>query len=252
MAIIDLERSKNLYNARAYIDYTDNWEDDVSRHRAIAFLSALDQANLLDRIESILDVGCGAGGVLAELATDSRLAAVHLSGRDISSIAIEMAVALGEKKGVASRVKYDVGSVSHIDPNSKYSVISLIHVLEHCPDMLEMLSECEKVSKFIYINVPLEFNVFYAARSGVLLNQYKKYGHVHFFDESFFLEWLSSNNFELISKVYSRDYLVNKSGVFYNLFKFVRKSSERLFGARFTIRYLAGLSGGYLVRKKAT
>lgn len=252
MAIIDLERSKNLYNTSAYKDNTDNWEDDVSRYRAAALLSALDQAGLSSSIDSILDVGCGAGGVLAELATMPGMATVSLSGRDISSIAIEIAEALADRKGVANRVKYDVGSVSDIEPNSNYSVISLIHVLEHCPDMLEMLNQCQKVSEFIYINVPIEFNLFYALRSNILLNQYKRYGHVHFFDEPFFLEWLNCNDFELISKVYSRDYLVSKPGLSYNLIRFARKLSEAIFGARFTIRYLAGLSGGYLVRKRTT
>lgn len=250
MAILDMERSRNLYNADSYKDNTNDWEDDVSEFRAVAFLDALSKAGLFDRLSSILDVGCGSGGVLARMAQDERLNGVELRGIDISGTAIGISKQLAVAKGVEDRIEYALQSVTDIDPAEKVTVLSLIHVMEHCPDMLEMLEVCASRSEFQYINVPLEFNLFYALRRQVPAGQYDRYGHLHFFDEGFFLTWLDRNGYELIAKVYSEDYMISKPGIAYNCVKAFRRLFQKVFGPLTTIRYLAGLSGGYLVRKK--
>jgi SAM-dependent methyltransferase len=249
MAILDKERSINLYNADSYKENTTDWEDDVSEFRADAFLLALEKAGLLGQLSSILDVGCGSGGVLARMAQDKRLDGVSLRGIDISEAAIEISRRLARKKMVDSRIEYSLQTITDIDPSQKVTVISLIHVMEHCPDIFEMLEACASRSDYQYINVPLEFNLFYALRSRVPERQYERYGHLHFFDEGFFLKWLSNNGYELIAKAYSQDYMIKKPGIAYNCIKTLRKFSQRVFGPLATIKYLAGLSGGYLVRK---
>ncbi|ETD83981.1 hypothetical protein U716_07980 [Rhodobacter capsulatus B6] len=173
---------------------------------------------------------------------------MSLRGIDISNVAIDIARDLSIKKGVQNRVSYEVKSLLDIPTSEKASIISIIHVLEHCPDMSEMLRECAARAKFVYINVPLEFNLFYALRRGVPKNQYKKYGHIHFFDEDFFLSWLRANSYEVVANVYSRDYMIKKSGLGYKAFQLLRRLSHAVLGPKITIRYLAGISGGYLVR----
>jgi len=250
VAIIDKERSRNLYNAESYQSNTNNWEDEVSVYRASAFVEALEAAKIFDKIDSILDVGSGSGGVLADLSADTRLKNVRLEGIDISDTAVEIANSLAAQKGVVDRVKYSKRSVSDIDPEEKYSIISLIHVMEHCPDMLEMLEECALRSEYQYINVPLEYNLFYSLRGSVPKKQFEKYGHLHFFDEPFFLKWLDSNGYDVIANVYSKDFRVKKSGMAYKAFQLLRSASLRILGPRLTIRYLAGISGGYLTKKR--
>jgi len=251
MAILDKERSMNLYNADSYKSNTNNWEDEVSVYRAAAYLDALSAAGLIGKIDSILDVGCGSGGVLAKLSDDPRLQNSHLEGIDISNNAVDIANTLAEKKGVSNRVSYHVRSLTDVAATAKYTIISLIHVLEHCPDMLEMLEECAKRSDYQYINVPLEYNLFYCLLPNIPAKQYEKYGHLHFFDELFFLKWLNSNGFDVVAKVYSEDFMVQKCGLAYRALQRVRQFCLRAFGPLATIRYLAGLSGGYLVKKRA-
>lgn len=249
MAIIDKERFKNLYNAKTYAENTNNWEDDVSVFRAEALLEAIRKGGIANELKSILDVGCGSGGVLAEISKSPELSKAILRGVDISETAISIANQLAAQKGVDSRVQYRLGSIEDHSTATRESLICLIHVLEHCPDMFEMLELCNERANYIYINVPLELNVFYALRPNLTVSQYQKYGHVHFFDEPFFVSWLESNGYQLIASVYSRDYMINKPGVSYNMFKNLRRISERLIGQRKTARLLAGLSGGYLVKK---
>lgn len=191
MAVLDKERSENLYNSDSYNSNTNNWEDEVSYYRAAAFLEALEIAGLIFEVDSILDVGCGSGGVLAQLAGDPRLREVRFEGIDISGIAVDIANSLAGQKGVSGRIKYHVQSITDVATSSMYTITSILHVLEHCPDMLEMLEECTMRSEYQYINVPLEFNLLYCLLPNVPANQYAKYGHLHFFDEPFSLHgWI--------------------------------------------------------------
>lgn len=250
MAILDSERSKNLYNSDSYEKNTDNWEDDVSVYRSEAFINAIKNAGLANKIESILDVGCGSGGVLAEIARNRCIMPVNLEGIDISCNAVQLARNLAVKKEVENDVNYSVKSITDIDAVPKKTIISLIHVLEHCPDMLEMLNECSKRSYYQYINIPLEYNLFYAFRMGIPAKLYDKYGHLHFFDESFFLKFLEKNGYNLLAKSYSMDFMVRKSGIPYFVLQRLRKLSLRFFGPLTTIRYMGGISGGYFIEKK--
>jgi SAM-dependent methyltransferase len=250
MSILDKERSENLYNAESYKNNTNNWEDDVSVFRAEAFLNALAAASLTGKVESILDVGCGSGGVLAEMAGNAVLSGARMEGIDISTTAIDIANKLAKHKSVEGRVTYALRSITEIPKKPKYTVVSMIHVLEHCPDMLEMLEECASRGEYVYINVPLEFNLFYAMRRNIPAQQYNKYGHLHFFDESFVVTWLDRNGYDVVGKSYSRDYMIKKPGLTYKIFQTLRTLCLSAFGPLNTIWLLSGLSGGYLVRKR--
>lgn len=250
MTVVDEERLSNLYNSGGYERNTSNWEDNVSRYRAQAFIEALQRADLTEKVTSILDVGCGSGGVLAELANQLQFQGIHLEGIDISGRAIEIARALAKEKNVEHRIKYHVKSITEFPTTRDYTLISLIHVLEHCPDMLAMLGACTCRCKYVYINVPLEFNVLYSAMKSAPRKLYELYGHLHFFDEAFLLKWLDNNGFEVLASVYSADYRVPKSGVAYAAVRLLRRLSHWALGPLTTVHYLAGLSGGYLVKKR--
>ena len=252
MATVDQERLHNLYNASHYKDNTSDWEDSASSYRADAFYIALCLAGIHDSVNSFLDVGCGSGGVLMQLykkygsMLNSGNTTFH--GVDLSINAIEIANKL-YPKSKDNNISFTVGSYNN-SPSDNYDVVSIIHVLEHCPDMLEMLSECEMKGQYLYINVPIEVNIFYSFRKKVLVNQYKKYGHLHFFNEDFFVCWLEQNGFKLISIVYSSDFEVVKSGFSYNLMQLLRRWCGRLIGPSRAMWLLGGYSLGVLVKSR--
>jgi SAM-dependent methyltransferase len=253
MAIIDEERNANLYSAEAYVRNTDNWEDAAAIFRAKALVDALRAGGIYERVSSILDVGCGSGGVLASFrdlhkSQDTNSRDVRLHGIDISAHAIQTARKL-HSVGGESDLNFEVHSIADMDSSDKHTLVTLIHVLEHCPDALEMLKACETFGEFLYVNVPLEVNLFYSVRPRLLMNQYLKYGHVHFFNRSFFLTWLEKNGYRIISEVYSADFEVAKEGLFYNSMKLAR----RLLGyvsPSATAWLLGGFSLGVLIEKK--
>lgn len=253
MAIFDSERAENLYNSNDYEGNTSNWEDSASAFRAEAFYSALAEARIADKVNSILDVGCGSGGVLMKLCEHygRKIGGgnAKFDGIDLSPRAIDVANRLypdAEKHNV----KFAVQLIDDQIAENKYSVASLIHVLEHCPDMLEMLSACEKKANYLYINVPIEVNLLYTLRRNVLVNQYLTYGHVHFFNEKFFLCWLRRNGFEVLSTVYSADFEVPKQGIGYQFIQRLRRWVGMGVSPAIATWLFGGYSFGVLVRSR--
>ena len=251
MSHYDAERFDNLYNSSAYASNTNNWEDSVSRYRAEAFYAALTKANIVSAIQTVIDVGCGSGGVLHQLHVNygAKIGSgnVIYSGIDPSSEAIETAKRLYPNSH-HNNITYDCRHLMDNAGGEKYSVLSLIHVLEHCPDMLEMLRLCESQADYIYLNIPIEVNVYYTLRPNVLAMQYQKYGHVHFFSESFIKAWIANNGYEIIARVYSADFEVNKSGFLYNVLKIVRRTLGFVIGEKLTAWLVGGYSLGLLIR----
>lgn len=250
MGLLDKERNENLYSAHSYKENTNNWEDDVSIFRGVALREVLEDGKIAEKINTILDVGCGSGGVLAHLSMQKEFEAKVLEGIDISPVAVDIARRLADEKGAGGRVHFAVRSIEDLAESESRDLICLIHVLEHCPDMLEMLEACAERSNYIYINVPLEINLFYVLRFNLIANQYNKYGHLHFFDEMFFVTWLEKNGFEILSRGYARDYLIDKPGFGYNVIKAARWVFDKVFGPALTAKVLAGVSGCYLVKRR--
>lgn len=254
MAIFDIERAANLYNASNYECNTSNWEDSASVFRAKAFYEAMTKARLADQIASVLDVGCGSGGVLMKLSEDHGKKIgngfAKYDGIDLSTNAIRIANQL-YPKAAEHNVSFSVELIDNKNVGEKYSVVSLIHVLEHCPDMLEMLGACEKKANYLYINVPIEVNLLYTLRRNVLVNQYLSYGHLHFFNEKFFLCWLEKNGFEILSTVYSPDFEIPKKGIGYQIIQRVRRWVGFGMGPAIATWLLGGYSFGVLVRSRA-
>lgn len=253
MAIFDNERAKNLYNATDYERNTENWEDATSVFRAKAFYEAMFKARLTEQTTSILDVGCGSGGVLMQLSLEYGRkigkGCTRFDGIDLSENAINIANRL-YPNAYEHNVSFSAELIDAKNSKTKYNIVSLIHVLEHCPDMLEMLTLCEKKASYLYINVPIEVNLLYALRRNVLVNQYLSYGHLHFFNESFFERWLEMNGFEIMSTVYSSDFEISKKGFGYNFVKLLRRSIGVIAGPSIAAWLLGGYSFGVLIRSR--
>lgn len=255
MAVFDKERFDNLYNSDLYEGNTHNWEDATASARAKAFYEALKSAHILEHVNSVLDVGCGSGGIIVEL--KKRYGHFIGGGRakfqgiDPSPRAIEIAKKL-YSEFESEGVRFSVALLAEDTRIERHSVVSLIHVLEHCPDMLEMLSLCERHGDFVYINVPVDVNLFYALRPKVLARQYMNYGHLHFFNEAFILEWLCQNGFKVLATSYSADFEINKKGVAFQVVKSLRRLAGKLLGPPVATWLLGGYSFGVLVRSRVS
>src|SRR5213075_2506045 len=104
----------------------------------------------------VLEVGCGDGALLAELA--DRGFAPTLAGFEISERAAEIARGRG--------LDVEVFDGSHLPAgDASYDLGILSHVLEHVRDPGELLRETARVCRAVVVEVPLEANLS-ARRSG--------------------------------------------------------------------------------------
>src|SRR5919199_1492155 len=120
------------------------------------------------RPQRLVEIGCGSGSLLAELA--ARGVAPALEGFDLSSAAIEIA----RDQGLAGvRVPASEGA---------YDVAVLSHVLEHVPDPAALLAEAARVAAWVVVEVPLEDNR--SASRPAKRAEAARIGHIQFFDRT--------------------------------------------------------------------
>jgi SAM-dependent methyltransferase len=129
------------------------------------------------RPASLVEIGCGDGAVLGELA--ARGLAGTLDGFELSPTAIELARARGIP-GAGRLEAYDGAHVPAAD--GAYDLAVLTHVLEHVPDPAALLGEAARVARWVLVEVPLEANR--SAARPAKRAQAAEIGHVQAFDRA--------------------------------------------------------------------
>jgi SAM-dependent methyltransferase len=132
-------------------------EDRYGRWRALSAVAKADHVtSLCARAalapSSTLDVGCGDGALLAELAR--RGFGGRLAGMEISEPAAEIA----RRALPASEIRTFDGTTLPL-PGGACELGILSHVLEHVPDPPALLAETARVCSTVVFEVPLEANL---------------------------------------------------------------------------------------------
>jgi SAM-dependent methyltransferase len=104
------------------------------------------------RPSSTLDVGCGDGALLGELAR--RAFGGRLAGLEITDAAVELAAGRGD---IGSVALYDGARVPAADRSYDLGILS--HVLEHVHEPAALLAEVARACRHVVVEVPLEANV---------------------------------------------------------------------------------------------
>ena len=103
------------------------------------------------RPATLVEIGCGDGAVLAELA--ARGVSPVLDGFELSPTAAEIA----RGRGVARRVEAFDGVHIPVEDDA-YDLAVLSHVVEHVPDPVPLLKEAARIAPYVLVEVPLEDN----------------------------------------------------------------------------------------------
>lgn len=131
--------------------------DRYARWRA---LSALGKADHVERLvrgaglrpRSVLEVGCGDGALLSELARRG-LGDAH-SGYEITDAAVALA---RQRPGLRSVARFDGERLP--EPDGAYELGIVSHVLEHVTEPGALLGEVARVCGVVVVEVPLEDNL---------------------------------------------------------------------------------------------
>ena len=110
-------------------DETENLVRTYGRYLAQA-------AQLLERRESLLEIGCGSGFLLEE--------ALRQGWSDVHGIEPSLAAASKAAPRIRERIRVGVLE-SGVFPAESFDLICLFQVLDHLPDPFEALSECRRL-----------------------------------------------------------------------------------------------------------
>jgi SAM-dependent methyltransferase len=150
------------------------WRTLGARTKADHVLALCRRAGL--RPQRLVEIGCGAGSLLAELA--ARGAAPRLDGFDLSAPAVEIA----RSHGIPG-VRVEVFDGARVPAGDRaYDLAVLSHVLEHVPEPAALLAEAARVAPWVLVEVPLERNR--SAARPAKRAEAARIGHIQFFDRA--------------------------------------------------------------------
>jgi SAM-dependent methyltransferase len=182
------------YTAGDYLAHNPSWDIEDSPWKAekvIAFLSSASYT-----LSSICEIGCGGGGVLAELRR--RYPETELFGFDVAPDAARFWT-----RHASANIKFQVGDFFKLN-QQQFDLILVLDVIEHLPDPFDFLSRLRSYAKLFLFHIPLDLSAINILRERPLLFSRRKVGHIHYFCKGLALELLKEAHYKIVDWRYTR------------------------------------------------
>jgi SAM-dependent methyltransferase len=186
--------SSDLYTGKGYAEAHPGWHDEDAGTKAAKIAKIVSANNVT--CQKIVDVGCGAGGVLNALLQHDIFRDSNAVGYDIAPYAINVA-----KQRERHNLGFRCGDFSKT--NESYDLLLCIDVFEHIDDYMGFLRRLRGRSKYYVFHIPLDISILSVLR-GQPLQKRKEVGHLHYFDQATALATLRDTGFEIIDRQYTR------------------------------------------------
>ena len=174
-----------MYNDGCYLSKNPGWHENDATWKASRILSLLGDQHL--RPASIVDIGCGTGGVLEAIA--GALNGTQLVGYDPSP----QAIGLVER---SDKVELRVGTPQ--DVHDHYDLLLSLDVFEHVEDYIGFLRSLRSIADWFMFHIPLDASAQSVARERPLLAVRSTVGHLHYFTRGTALASLETAGFEIV------------------------------------------------------
>src|SRR6187401_1288418 len=224
----------NIYTNGEYFENNPTWDIEDSPWKADIINSIIERNRI--RVNDIVEVGCGAGGILTNLAAKNPRIRT-LKGFDISPQAIMLA-----EKNKSERIHFYLGDFINNDLSTNADVILVIDVLEHVSDYYGFLQKLKPKAKDIVFHIPLDLSCRTILKPHVMLQQRKTVGHLHYFSEEMVWWVLKDSGFTVIDWEYTKPVTDIKKSV---SFKQYIKKKLRNFSYSINKKTSVKLWGGY-------
>jgi SAM-dependent methyltransferase len=175
----------SMYNDGQYLSRNPGWHEHDAAWKASQVLSLLSERSF--RPTSIVDIGCGTGGVLEVIA--DALDGTRLVGYDLSAQAIGMV----ER---SDRVELRVGTPH--DVHEHFNLLLSLDVFEHVEDYLGFLRSLQPIADWFIFHIPLDISAQSVVRERPLLAVRSTVGHLHYFTRATALASLQTAGFEIV------------------------------------------------------
>jgi SAM-dependent methyltransferase len=186
----------NIYTNGEYSENNPTWNAEDSLWKADIINSMIERNNIT--IHDLVEVGCGAGGILVNLA-EKNANIRTLKGYDISPQAISLA-----EKRKNERVQFYLGDFISSDPIINTDLILVIDVLEHLADYYGFLQKLKDKAEYFVFHIPLDLSCRTILKPHVLFQQRKTVGHLHYFSEEMVWWFLKDSCFTVVDWEYTK------------------------------------------------
>lgn len=224
MSLYTKENSDYLVNNRSW-----HVEDSVWKARQI--LRMVSNNNL--KVNTVCEIGCGAGEILNQLAKSDLLSHCQFSGYDISIDAHNISI---------SREKENL-KFFHEDYFQKEvfdDLLLIIDVFEHVPDYISFISATKNRSTYKIFHIPLDMNVLGILRNSPMRDR-KKLGHLHYFSKDTALATISDCGLDILDYFYTPAIEVDNKTLNQKILNPIRRACYMI-NPDLTVKTLSGYS----------
>lgn len=181
------------YESGDYLSNNPTWDVEDSEWKAGQVLKIFERNSISPR--SIVEVGCGAGGILA---------ALHDVLPDVSFVGCDIAPDASRfwAKYADMNIKFSVGDFIQQE-NAKFDVLLLLDVIEHLPNPFKFLTDLHGRSVFYVFHIPLDLSAMSVLREQPLLFVRQKVGHIHYFTKGLALSLIEESGFQVLDWFYT-------------------------------------------------
>jgi SAM-dependent methyltransferase len=183
----------DTYLSGEYLEKNPSWDDEDSEWKAGKVLDII-RANKLT-FQSIADIGCGAGGVLAMLS--KALPRTKLYGYEIAPDASGFWEQYEDLD-----IDFMIGDFLQ-ESTKKFDAILLLDVFEHVPNPFEFLTALLGRSEHYILHIPFDLSSISVARETPLLRVRDKVGHIHYYAKNLALTLLKECGYDIIDCSYT-------------------------------------------------
>ena len=174
----------DIYNDGKYLTNNPAWHGADNIWKANHVLDLFRRNHVVPR--SVVEVGCGAGGIIAEVAR--QIPDARAVGYDISSDAARL-----WPSARPTNLNYHVADFT--ESKERYDVLLLIDVFEHVEDYIGFLRILRGRANHFVFHVPLDMSIVGLLRRNYMKGR-KEVGHLHYFTHESALATLATAGFE--------------------------------------------------------
>lgn len=181
------------YLGSSYAESNPTWDSEDSPWKAGQVVRMLHQNRLAP--QRLVEVGCGAGKVLATLRP--ALPDAELHGYDIAPDAARLWPA-----HAAQRIHFHTGDFLQ-SKTPHFDTLLLLDVLEHLANPFEFLVSLQGRADYFIFHIPLDLSALSVLREAPLLYVRDKVGHIHYFTKGLALALLKECRYQVIDWFYT-------------------------------------------------
>lgn len=181
-----------MYQDGQYLEKNPTWHGQDSPYKARWIAEILGRGGVVPR--TVVEVGCGAGGILRELA--ERLPDAMLEGYDISPQALEIARA-------NPHARVTVHEAPVLEESRRWDLLLAIDVLEHMENPAQWLRDNRPHADRAVVHLPLDLSVQTILRGTPILDRRRDLGHIHMFVRGTARALLEENGWEILEERYT-------------------------------------------------